>query len=107
MIFLSSLGLLMTLNGFKVRMIMLNSKRVGGYVHCCAPYGDLISPSKWVQTILCWLSGSSTDQLVLFGYAQTALNADATFKFHPQNYDKGLLPTILPWVNENDVKTCI
>ena len=46
-----------------------------------------------MQNILCWLSGSSTDQSVLFGYAQTALNADATFEFRPHN--KGLLQTIL------------
>ena len=32
--------------------------------------------------------------LVLFGYAQTALNADATFKFRPHDCDKGLLPTM-------------
>ena len=56
---------------------------------------DLISPSQLVQTILCWLSGSSTDQLMLFGYAQTALNADATFEFRTHDCNKGLLPTIL------------
>ena len=40
-------------------------------------------------------SGSSTDQFVLFGYAQMALNADATFEFRPHDCDKGLQPTIL------------
>ena len=54
---------------------------------------DLISPSWWIQTILCWLSGSSTDQSVLFGYAQTALNADAIFDFRPHGCNNGLLPT--------------
>ena len=52
-----------------------------------------------VQTILCWLPGSSTDQSLLFGYAQSALNADATFEFCPHECDKGLLPTILLWVD--------
>ena len=46
---------------------------------------------------LCWLSGSSTDWLVLFGYTQLALNADAMFEFHPHDWDKGLLSIILLW----------
>ena len=36
-----------------------------------------------------------TDQLVLFVYAQTDLNADAMIEFHSHNCNKGLLPTIL------------
>ena len=40
---------------------------------------------------------SSVHFTVLFGYAQTALNADAMFEFRPHKCDKGLLPTILLW----------
>ena len=40
-------------------------------------------------------AGTKSSVLVLFGYAQTTLNADATFEFHPHECDKGLLPTIL------------
>ena len=39
--------------------------------------------------------------LALFGYAQMALNADATFEFCPHECDKGLLPTILLWPINN------
>ena len=35
---------------------------------------------------------------MLFGYAQMALNADATFEFCPPDCNKGLLPTLLLWV---------
>ena len=34
---------------------------------------------------------------MLFGYAQTALNADATFEYRLHDCNKGLLPTILLW----------
>ena len=30
-----------------------------------SPHQDLISPSQWVETILCWLSSKSTDRSVL------------------------------------------
>ena len=33
-------------------------------------------------------AGTKSRVLVLFGYAQTALNADATFEFCPPLYDK-------------------
>ena len=36
---------------------------------------------------------------MLFGYARTALNADATFKCHPHECNKGLLLTILLWTD--------
>ena len=62
---------------------------------------DLISPSQYVQTILCWLSGSSTDQSVLFKYTQTALNADAMFELRLHDCNKGLLPTLLLFCESN------
>ena len=40
-------------------------------------------------------AGTKSRVLLLFGYTQTALNADATFEFHPHECGKGLLPTIL------------
>ena len=40
-------------------------------------------------------AGTKLRVLVLFGYAQMALNADATFEFCPRKFDKGLLPIIL------------
>ena len=36
---------------------------------------------------------------MLFVYAQMALNADATADFRPHKCDKGLLLTILLWLN--------
>ena len=44
-------------------------------------------------------AGIESRVLVLFGYAQTALNAVATFEIRPHECDKGLLPTILLWVH--------
>ena len=69
-------------------------------------HGDLFSPSKLVQTILCWLSGSSTDRSLLFGYAQMALNANAMLELCPHDCDKGLLPTILLWIETQCGKYC-
>ena len=40
-------------------------------------------------------AGTKSRVLVMFGYAQMALNTDATFEFHPQECHKGLLPAIL------------
>ena len=39
-------------------------------------------------------SGTKLSVLVLFGYAQMALNTDATFEFRPHECDTGLLVTI-------------
>ena len=42
-------------------------------------------------------AGTTSSVLVLFGYAQTALNEDAMFEFRPSECDKGLLPSKLMW----------
>ena len=42
---------------------------------------DIISHSQWVLLFRVASAGTKSRVLVLFGYAQTALNADATFKF--------------------------
>ena len=52
---------------------------------------------SWYKPFCDGCLAAVTDQSVLFGYAQTALNADAMFEFCPYNCNKGLLPTILLW----------
>ena len=56
---------------------------------------DLISNSQWVHLFIAVNAGTKSSALVLLGYAQLALNADATFEFCPHECNKGLLPTIL------------
>ena len=59
---------------------------------------DLISNSQWVHLFIAVNAGTKSSALVLLGYAQLALNADATFEFCPHECNKGLLPTILLWL---------
>ena len=49
----------------------------------CKLHCDLISHSLWVHLFRAASASTKSSALVLFGYPQTALNADATFEFRP------------------------
>ena len=62
--------------------------------NCLQSHCYVISHSQWVLLFRAASAGTKSRALVLFGYAQTTLNAGATFKFCPHKCNKGLLPTV-------------